>query len=205
MLVFWDARLVLLATPKTGTHALETALGNEADIAFRHPPLVKHMGVAWANRLMPRIVGEKEWPTFRTVAAMREPLDWLGSWYRYRRRNDLVGQSNSTRDMNFSKFLRGYLKDPQPDYARLGRQWKFLRREDNRVGVDYLFAYEQFGEMVEFLENRLDRKITLDQENVSPKAELEVDPELAPPLAKALEKDFRLYDALIGGGDWKNV
>ncbi len=205
MLVFWDARLVLLATPKTGTHALESALGNVADIAFRHPPLVKHMGVAWVNRLMPRIVGEKEWPTFRTVAAMREPLDWLGSWYRYRRRNDLLGQSNSTRDMDFSTFLRGYLQDPQPDYARLGRQWKFLRRANNSVGVDYLFAYERFDEMLAFLENRLDREITLESENVSPEAELTVDPDLAPPLAKALEKDFRLYDALVSGGDWKNI
>lgn len=205
MLVFWDARLVLLATPKTGTHALESALGNEADIAFRHPPLVKHMGFAWVNRLMPRIVGEKEWPSFRTVAAMREPLDWLGSWYRYRRRNDLIGQSNSTRDMDFSTFLRGYLTDPQPDYAKLGRQWKFLTRENKRVGVDHLFAYENIGEMVSFLENRLDRTITLETENVSPKAKLEVDPELAAPLAKALEEDFRLHDALISGGDWKNI
>ncbi|MCO6382310.1 gamma-glutamyl kinase [Oceanicola sp. 502str15] len=205
MLVFWDARLVLLATPKTGTHALESALGNEADIAFRHPPFVKHMGFAWVNRLMPRIVGEKEWPSFRTVAVMREPLDWLGSWYRYRRRNDLVGQNNSTRDMDFSTFLKGYLKDSQPAYSRLGRQWKFLRRDDGRVGIDYLFPYERFDTLVDFLENRLDREIKLEQENVSPEAPLEVDPGLAAPLAKALEKDFRLYDALISGGDWKNI
>ncbi|SIN93139.1 hypothetical protein [Vannielia litorea] len=205
MLLFWDARLVFLATPKTGTHALESALGDVADIAFRHPPTVKHMGYAWSNRVMPRIVGQKEWTGFRTVAVMREPLSWLGSWYRYRRRNDLQGQSNSTRDMNFSRFLRGYLADPQPPYARLGRQWKFLRTEDGRVGIDYLFPYERFEELVAFLENRLDRKITLERQNVSPEAPLEVDPELAAPLAAQLEKDFRLYDALISGGDWKNI
>ncbi|MBY6153011.1 gamma-glutamyl kinase [Vannielia litorea] len=205
MLVFWDARLVLLATPKTGTHALESALGNEADIAFRHPPLVKHMGYAWSNRVLPRIVGAKEWESFRTVAVMREPLDWLGSWYRYRRRADLEGQNNSTQNMDFSKFLRGYLQDPQRAYARLGRQWKFLRTEDGRVGIDYLFPYERFGDLVAFLESRLDREIVLERENVSPEAPLEVDPELAAPLAKHLEKDFRLYDALIAGGDWKNI
>lgn len=205
MLVFWDAGLVLLATPKTGTHALEEALKESADLAFLHPPRIKHMTHAWACQVLPRIVGPKEWGRFRTVAVMREPLDWLGSWYRYRTRDDLRGAENSTRGYSFSEFLRGYMAPEQPPHARLGRQWRFFRDANDGVGVDHLFAYEDFAKLVDFLQTRLERSIALERLNVSPDAPLDVDPGLIPQLTSHLEKDFRLHGALTTGGDWKAV
>ena len=205
MLVFWDAGIVLLATPKTGTHALEQALGGAADMAFRHPPRLKHMNLAWATRTLQRLIESPEWDRFRTVAVMREPLDWLGSWYRYRLRDDVRGTAASTRGYSFNEFLRGYMQDDQPPHARLGRQWRFFRGEDGKVGVDHLFAYENFGELVAFLEERLGRRIELDRVNASPQRALDVDPDLAPELAAKLHEDFRLYAALTEGGDWRNI
>jgi hypothetical protein len=46
MLVFWKAKLVLLAVPKTGSTALEAAFGPWADAAFLNPPRLKHMTCA---------------------------------------------------------------------------------------------------------------------------------------------------------------
>ncbi len=38
MLVFWDQRLVVLATPKTGSSAIQTALESLAVLAIQRPP-----------------------------------------------------------------------------------------------------------------------------------------------------------------------
>jgi hypothetical protein len=58
MLVFWKAKLVLLAVPKTGTTALEAAFGPWADGAFLNPPRLKHMTLRRYRRQMAPILEE---------------------------------------------------------------------------------------------------------------------------------------------------
>ena len=83
MLVFPDARIVLLAVPKTGTTALAAAFGPHAGVVLRQPPALKHQGLRKFDRtlrpLLERVTGGAR---FETVAVVREPVDWLGSWYR---------------------------------------------------------------------------------------------------------------------------
>lgn len=205
MLIFWDAGLVLLATPKTGTQALEAALAPAADMVFRHPPKIKHMTCTWARQVLPRLLTPEEFGRFEFVAVMREPVDWLGSWYRYRQRDDLIGKKNSTLGMDFSTFLSGYLTDPQPPWARIGQQWRLLRDGEDRVGVDHLFAYEDMAGLVGFLEARLERDITLDRVNVSPPGVLEIAEDLRAPLKDALARDLELYRRLVSGEDWRSL
>ena len=45
MLIFSRYNLVLLAVPKTGSTALEVALGQEADGRFGNPPEMEHLPV----------------------------------------------------------------------------------------------------------------------------------------------------------------
>ena len=45
MLVFWKQRLVYLATPKTGTTAIEAALEPLASVVIQRPPELKHTSV----------------------------------------------------------------------------------------------------------------------------------------------------------------
>jgi hypothetical protein len=86
MLVFWRQRLVVLATPKTGSTSLEAALGSMADLAVLRPPGLRHTSApAFRTGLAPYLEAEAGEP-FRVAALMREPLDWLASWYRARRR-----------------------------------------------------------------------------------------------------------------------
>ena len=43
MLIFWDQRLVFLATPKAGSTAVEAALEPLASVAMKRPDPLKHM------------------------------------------------------------------------------------------------------------------------------------------------------------------
>jgi hypothetical protein len=67
MLVFWKAKLVLLAVPKTGTTALEAAFGPWADASFLNPPRLKHMTAAPLSQAAGPIL-EQDGPPMEVMA-----------------------------------------------------------------------------------------------------------------------------------------
>ncbi|WP_347309745.1 hypothetical protein [Defluviimonas sp. SAOS-178_SWC] len=195
MLVFWKQRLVYLATPKTGTTAIEAALEPLASVVIQRPPELKHTSVHRYWRFLAPYLELAADEDFMVVAVMREPIDWLGSWYRYRQRISGVHPDRSTSGMSFNNFIEGYLSDPQPEYANVGWQSRFLVPEKG-PGVDRLFRYDDMGSLVGFLEDRLDCEITLPRLNVSPEGSTDLDPALEARLREACVKDFALYDSL---------
>jgi hypothetical protein len=196
MLVFWKARLVILAVPKTGTTALEEALAPHADAAIRNPPEKKHVTARrYKNQLAP-FFENRGGRKMELMAVIREPLDWLGSWYRYRARDQIAGSPASTAGMDFDRFVEGWLADPEPEFARVGRQSRFVSDGDGAVIVDRLFRYEALEEAVSFLESRLDRQIDLPHRNMSPRADLVLDPALERRLHHEARADFDLWASL---------
>ncbi|CUH30790.1 hypothetical protein JSE7799_00886 [Jannaschia seosinensis] len=194
MLIFWKQKLVLLAVPKTGSTALEAELAPVADVAVVNPPGLKHCSVRkYRNRLAPFFERDGQRP-MELVAVMREPIDWLASWFRYRARTALDGQANSTARVDFDAFVAAYLSDAPPDYARVGSQAKFLEG-----GVDHLFRYDRFPDLVAFLETRLDRKIELSEKNVSPARDALLSDALHDRLLHERRRDFDLWCSLCNG------
>ncbi|NKX46098.1 gamma-glutamyl kinase [Roseicyclus persicicus] len=196
MLVFWKARLVLLAVPKTGTTALEAALLPHADAAILNPPDKKHVTARrWRNQLAP-FFENRGTRRMETMAVIREPLDWLGSWYRYRARPEIAGSETSTAGIGFDAFVEGWLSDPEPEFARVGRPSRFVSDGDGKIIVDHLFRYEALDKAVAFLEARLSVRLDLPRRNVSPKAPLALDPALEARLRREAAADFRLWEQL---------
>ncbi|RMD90227.1 MAG: gamma-glutamyl kinase [Alphaproteobacteria bacterium] len=195
MLVFWEERLVFLATPKTGTTAIEMALRPVAGIAITDPPVVKHTPIYRFRRFLAPYLAACGAEDFETVAAVRHPVDWLGSWYRYRSRPELEGHPNSTRGISFDAFVRGYLKKRRPPFADVGSQAKFLADAEGRVAVDHLFRYEAQPALLAFLEKRLGREIKLKRLNESPPAELSLRPRLRQRLEAELPAEFAVWKA----------
>jgi hypothetical protein len=125
---------------------------------------------------------------------MREPRDWLGSWYRFRQREG-TDPSKSTVGMSFDDFVRGWCEDPRPNFANVGSQARFLEPRQG-VGVDRLFRYEEIDRFVEFLEDRLGCEILLPRLNVSPPGATELSPATEALLREAAAEDFALYRTL---------
>lgn len=195
MLVFWKQRLVYLATPKTGSTAIETALEPLASVVIQRPPELKHTSAFRYWRYIAPYLEKAADEDFMVVAVMREPVDWLGSWYRYRQRHGERHHDRSTAGMSFDTFIEAYLSDPQPEFARVGRQSRFLVPEKG-PGVDRIFRYDNLGSFVSFLEDRLDCEISLPRLNVSPEGSLDLSPEMRARLNADYERDFALYDTL---------
>lgn len=195
MLVFWDERLVILATPKTGSTAIEAALDSMAAMAIQRPPVLKHVNVRAFHGHMGPYLEQTAGGRFTVVALMREPTSWLGSWYRTRQHDDGGDDAASTRGISFDRFVQGWCDDPQPAFAAVGSQSDFLDPAGGR-GVDHLFRYEEIARFTEFLEDRLGHEIILPRLNVSPAGNLDLSPETAARLRRKASADFALYDRL---------
>jgi hypothetical protein len=196
MLVFWEQRLAFLATPKTGSTAIAAALESLAAVSVQRPPLLKHTTVHRYRRFIGPYLEAASKDTFTLVALMREPRDWLGSWYRFRQREE-TDAGKSTAGMSFDDFVRAWCRDPRPDFADVGSQGKFLRPRQG-MGVDRLFRYEEIGAFVHFLEERLDCEIILPRLNVSPPGATELSQETEALLCEVAAEDYALYDTLPG-------
>jgi hypothetical protein len=196
MLVFWEQRLAFLATPKTGSTAVAAALESLAAVSVQRPPLLKHTTVHRYRRFIGPYLEAASKDSFTLVALMREPRDWLGSWYRFRQRED-TDPGKSTAGISFDDFVRAWCRDPRPDFADVGSQGKFLRPRQG-VGVDRLFRYEEIGTFVHFLEDRLGCEIILPRLNVSPPGATGLSPGTEAILREVAAEDYALYETLPG-------
>lgn len=169
MLVFYKARLVLLSVPKTGTTSLQAALRPHADMTITDPPVLKHAPLYRYNRWIRPMFKQVCGAELEVAALMREPVDWLSSWYRFRQRPHLDGKPTSTKDISFDTFVRDYCRGERPAYADVGNQAKFLETQPNGCKVDHLFAYDKISAYHNFLAERLNISFELPKKNVSPK------------------------------------
>ena len=196
MLVFWTQKVVLLAVPKTGTTALEKCLSRYASTTISGPPGHKHVNAMGYRRRLAGFFEQRNQRPMELVAVMREPLDWLGSWYRYRARAQLIGTANSTAGMSFDEFVLAWLEANQPSFAKVGSQHRFLCNEDGNLLVDHLFRYDQQDPLIDFFETKLGTTLELSRENVSPRKDLALSPEVEARLRLEARAEFDLWERL---------
>ncbi|WP_136682080.1 hypothetical protein [Falsirhodobacter xinxiangensis] len=192
MLILWEPRLAFLATPKTGSTAIEAALEPFAALIAMRPPLLKHTTLYRYQRFIAPYLRAATGEDFATVALIREPRDWLGSWFRYRRR-DGVDPEKSTANITFDAFVRAYATTPRPVFADIGSQAHFLRAKDRTT--DHLFRHDRIDALTAFLEDRLARRIELPRLNVSPPGDLTLSPEAEGLLRTTFAADYEIYES----------
>jgi len=178
MMVFLKEKLVFFATPKTASTSIELALGTTCDIRISKVPNAKHTPYRKYQRLLEPFIMTLTGDEPDTVAVIREPIEWLGSWYRYRSRDELHGAN------------------PKP-FARIGSQAKFMSDKDGNVGMSHLFRYEDIDGLVQFMQRRIGKQFQLGRANQSPVVELELSPDLRSELKKVLAPDYEIYDRLL--------
>ena len=194
MLVFWKPRLVFLATPKTASTAFERVLAPLAAMTILRPPALKHTNVQRFRRFVAPFLAEADGGRFETVAIMREPRDWLGSWYRYRQRPDEVPEK-STKAISFDRFVVAYCQTERPEFAKIGSQAHFLAPKNHKP-ADHIFRYDRLHQAQGFLQDRLGVAFHLPIENVSPAGDLALSDSSLAHLQHKCRRDFDLYASL---------
>ena len=200
MLVFVDANLVLFAVPKTGSTAYHMALKGRADIAFAGKQPYKHMSLRKYQRHFGPYLEAAHGLVPERMAVMRDPIEQIRSWYKYRSRDGVRGKNAVPEGMSFDQFVGEVIAKRPRDFAKLGNQLTFLSLEDGNLGTDHLFAYEKPLLIRQFLARRLGKDFETQKKNVSPPipAPLSTDVEAALRLSRA--EEFALYDRVMTAG-----
>lgn len=191
MLIFWRQKLVVLANPKTGTTALEETLAPHAAIVVQRPPQLKHTGANRYHRFLAPYVGDAKDQKFTVVGVMREPVDWLGSWYRYRQRKDEVNEK-STHHVSFDAFVEAWCQTDPPEFAKVGSQANFLAPVGGRQ-CDRIFRYDRMEKFLGFLERKLQMTIDLPRVNVSPPGEVRLSPRVEAMMREVAAREFEIW------------
>lgn len=196
MLVFYKERLAFLSVPKTGTTAYERALAPRADMVISEPPMLKHAPVYRYNRFIRPMFERVCGVDLEVMAVMREPISWLGSWYRYRQRPFMQGKPNATHKISFDDFVLAYMKGNKPGFADVGSQVQFMKSQPNGTGVTHFFRYEDQPRLNAFLEDRLEVTLSLTRENVSPVVPLELSADVEARFRRKCADEFELYASI---------
>lgn len=188
---------VFLCTPKCASTALEQALAPHCGIRIAGAPQMKHAGYAdYQRHIAPFLaeVGGVDVGALTVLALMREPLDWLRSWWRYRQRPALADSAhpnhrNYTGGMDFEEFLDAYFGEPG---VGLRRQHDHLNDLDGGYDGIEIHRYEALPRFVERLEGLIGAPLKLGSVNVSPPGDGAVDPAWRDRLAA----EYALYERL---------
>jgi hypothetical protein len=195
MMVFWQERLAILATPKTASTAIEAALGGLAAVVIHRPKALKHTDARRFASFWKPYLTQASGAQFEVAALMRDPKDWLGSWYRDGQRDD-VEPERSTLGISFDDFVQAYCgSGPRPSYADVGSQAEFLGGT-GPAQVDRLFRYEDLSGFLNFLEDRLGCEIHLPRLNVSPLCDTSLSAQTEARLQQVCAEDFAMFNRL---------
>jgi len=158
--------------------------------------MLKHAPVYRYNRFIRPMFLKVCDAELELMAVMREPISWLGSWYRYRRRPFMQGKPNATFDVSFDEFILAYMKGKKPGFADVGSQSNFLASQPNGTGITHYFKYENQDRLKSFLEQQLEVKLDLKSENVSPQMDLHLSHDVEQRFRRKFEQEFALYDSI---------
>ena len=129
-----------------------------------------------------------------TVALIRHPEDWLGSWFRFRYGNWLDGTPRSTKGKTFDEFVAAYLQDAPPPFANVGSQAAFLTHPFNDTTVQNLWRYDALDLFQGWIQGELGVQVEVPRANVSPMFQTGLSDDLRAQLRAKCARDYALYD-----------
>ncbi|SDX57051.1 hypothetical protein [Roseicitreum antarcticum] len=130
MLIGVRQRLVFVANTKTGSTAIEQALAPHCEIMRGGTPAQKHMQLAQLAQEYGFLFNQPAHPldSYFKFGVMRDPIQWIQSWFRYRKGNDV--ESRLPADMTLAQF-----------WAR--RDWNIQRANGTKYLQSDLFTDAQ--------------------------------------------------------------
>ena len=175
MMAVPESGFVFLSTTKTGSTAIENSFARYAQIVARRPVSLKHINVRGFNHGFAPILNNHGYPrnTYELVCVVREPVDWVASWWRYRSRPEAEGKDSFTGNVSFDEFAEQIVAGE----IDLGSLTNFVQRKDGRVGIDRMWRYENIDRMAEWMAERIGIPTPpLRPANVSPDRQTNVAP-----------------------------
>lgn len=200
MQIYLKAGLAFVAVPKTGSTAVHKTLSHDTDIVLRGT--LKHFTAAAYRRRIAPFINNAFGVEAELFAVMRDPMDSLGSRFRYRSSEIFDGRPRSTKGLTFTQFAEGFVSDTPPKWAASESQLSFITKKRKAIMVDHLFSYNSLDKLEAFLSERFEKKISLRTTNVSPKHDMALSEELEGKMREKIVRDYEIFDRLTQAGGY---
>lgn len=200
---------LFISNTKVASSTIHHLLYPVADAVFYRPQLGKHFDYAQARDRL-RGWGGPEADTLYRFGVIREPVDWMRSWYKFRSRPDMRATSHARgkvaipEDLDFEGFIDDVLAGVPEEYASIREQSHVFTDRARNVQMDFLARLDSIGEDCRILAGHPALKPLLEltgyRVNVS-----DTDRDLSLPAAKKakleafLAADCELYQAVLDG------
>jgi len=132
MIISEKFRFIFIEVPKTASSSMSNVFVKYQDVEHLY---IKHAIARDAKAYVQEKFGEEKWDTFLSFAVIREPCDWLLSWYKSGRENAITGVrgpnwGNRVDDITFDAFVDEVL-------AFQTRKKSETRQPNNYNGIGY--------------------------------------------------------------------
>jgi hypothetical protein len=168
MLISLREKFIFIATQKTASTAIETALAPRADIRLTESEFGKHMTVEEMLRNLHFLFNETGPEKFFIFGVMREPVDFALSLFNSHLHPGFAGRARlSTAGMGFGDFLARWVPANRPQIAP--QHTRFLDKE-GRLGANYIISYGRLADGLREVSRHLrgPRFARLRRQNASP-------------------------------------
>ena len=207
MLIFANHGLIIYSVPKTGTTSIDKAIGMAATIRLSGTKNngLKHINTKKFNKWAKTL--KKEFPDqkFVSCCVMREPIDWISSWFRYRSREGIKDRPNYTGNFTFEEYLSNLCdRSEHKKFPVFRGQSKFIIRK-NKIAVDRIFPYAKMNNFIEYISEKLDKKIELPMKNISPElseSKMNLSNETLDRLKPLIALDVNIYNQILKMGSY---
>ena len=187
---------VFLSSTKSGSTALEEAFAPYAQVILRGPPRLKHANASAMHRFVEPLLEAHGFPrdSYEVSAIIREPLDWLLSWWRYRSRDELRRGSKADVYAGNTSFEDWANHQIDNEMRGIGRMSRFVSRPDGTMGVDRLWRYDNLEGAHAWMSECVGKKVPLAQVNVSPPRQYDVPEALRHRIETYFAPEYELYE-----------
>ncbi|MEP2785095.1 MAG: sulfotransferase family 2 domain-containing protein [Pseudoruegeria sp.] len=198
MLIGVKNRFLFVSNSKTASTSIETALRAHCEIQRDGTPHRKHMQYADILGEYDFLFGQETYRPnqFFKFAVMRDPIDWIYSWYRYRKGNQVAAPLPS--EMTFAEFWDR--KDWNIHRADGSKhlQKHFFTDATGEVALDYIIPYDDLPKQFAVIANHLGLPSKLPRANVSQikGTPTELSEGLLDEMRSFYAEDYDLYHAL---------
>jgi hypothetical protein len=213
MMISFARKFIFIANTKTASTTIEFLLRPCSDISIIGTRYGKHMPYSMIVKNFAFIFNKSGIPveTYFRFGVIREPLDWIVSWYNYRNQEQLLSgtgmKTNSCKGIDFKSFAEEVMMlEDRRQFAKVGSQRSIFCDANGKLGVDYLIPLQRVNTDLLAIGKALGLRRELVPEkrerNVSPKiiSVRNVDPDLAGRLRQHFAKDVALFKMAVEGG-----
>ena len=196
MLIGIEKRFIFVSNTKSASTSVEKALSPFSEVILGGTPKEKHISIrdflANADQFVGGYLNDFDPDEFFKFGIMRDPLEWIGSWYRYRISNKVADPL--PKNMSFEEFWER-------------RDWNVVKRDgspflqcdkfcDNqgKPMVDVIIPFNDLPNFFGKICNELGIDSPLGKLNISNRKELEVPQDILEELMQHYAKDYELLE-----------